>query len=79
MTKFINHKFLFKVRPFTIAKTTDAYDHLKPTLRDSNYSLFVIHLGPNDLPLNKISNEVGQEIINLAESVKKNQLKHRNR
>ena len=35
LTKSINRKSLVKVRPFTTAKTTDMYDHPKPTLRDS--------------------------------------------
>ena len=54
------------------------YDHLKPTLRDFNPGLFIIHVGTNDLPLNKTSNEIAEEIVNLAESVKKIQLKHCN-
>ena len=71
LTKSINHKFLVKVRPFTTAKTIDIYDHLKPTLRDVNPGLFIIHVGTNDLPLNKTSNEIAEEIVKLAESVKK--------
>ena len=47
------------------------YDHLKPTLRDFNRGLFIIHIGTNDLPSNKTSNEIAKEIVNLAESVKK--------
>ena len=47
------------------------YDHLKPTLRDFNPGLFIIHVGTNDLPLNKTSNGIAEEIVNLAESVKK--------
>ena len=71
LTKSINHKFVVKVRPFTTAKTTDLYDHLKPTLRDSNPGLSIIHIGTNDLPLNKTSNEIAEEIVNLAEPLKK--------
>ena len=59
------------VRPFTTVKTIDISDHLKPTLRDFNLGLFIIHVGTNDLPLNKTSNEIAEEIVNLAESVKK--------
>ena len=71
LTKSINHKFLVKVRPFTTAKTIDMYDHLTPTLRDFNPGLFIIHVDTNDLPLNKTSNKIAEEIVNLAESVKK--------
>ena len=54
-TKSINHKFLVNVKPFTTAKTIDMYDHLKPTLRDFSLGLFIIHVGSNDLLLNKTS------------------------
>ena len=68
-TKSINHKFLVKVRPSTTVKTIDMYDHLKPTLQNFNPGLLIIHVGTNDLPLNKTSNEIAEEIVNLAESV----------
>ena len=45
LIKFMNHKFLVKVRPFTAAKTINIYDHLKPILRDLNPSLFIIFVG----------------------------------
>ena len=61
-TKSISHKFLVKV-------AIDMYDHLKPTLQNFNPGLFIIHVGTNDLPLNKTSNEIAEEIVNLAESV----------
>ena len=71
LIKSINHKFLVKVRPFTTAKTIDVYDHMKPTLRDFNPGLFIIHFDTNDFPLNKNSNEIAEEIVNFAESMKK--------
>ena len=71
LTKSINHKFLVKVRRFTIAETIDMYDHLKPTLRDFNSGLFITHVGINGLPLNKAINEIAEEIANIAESLKK--------
>ena len=71
LTKSINQKFLVKVSSFKTAKTIDMYDHLKPTLRDFNPGLFIIHVGTNDLSLNKTSNEIAEEIVSLAESVKK--------
>ena len=63
LTNSINHKFLVKVRPFTTAKTIDMYDDLKPTLRDFNPGLFIKHVGTNDLPLNKTSNEIAVQIL----------------
>ena len=70
LTKSINHQLFVYVKPFTTAKTIDIYDHLKPTSRDFNPGLFIIHVGTNHLPLNK-SNETAEEIVHLAESVKK--------
>ena len=52
------------------------YDHLKSTLGDFNPGLNIIHVITNDFPLNKFSNEIAEEIENLAESVKKP--RHRN-
>ena len=78
ITKSINHKFLVKVRPFITVKTIDMYDHLKPTSRDFNPGLFIIHVDTNDLSLNKTSNKIAEKIVNPAESVKKYQLKHCN-
>ena len=78
LTKSMNHKFLVKVRPFKTAKTIDMYDHMKPILRDFNPSLFIIYLGTNNLPLNKTRNEIAEEFVNLAESVKKTQFKQYN-
>ena len=34
-------------------------------------TMFIIHVRTNDLPLNKTSHEIAEEIVNLAESVKK--------
>ena len=63
-------------KSITTAKTIDMYGHLKPTLQDFNPGLFIIYVGTTNLPLNKTSNEIAKKIVNLAESVKKIQLKH---
>ena len=53
---------------FTNAKTI--YDHLKPTLRDFNPDLFIVHVGTNDLSFNETISEI-VKIVYLADSVKK--------
>ena len=63
---------MVKIRPFITAKTIDMYDHPKPTLRDFNPGLFIIHVDANNLPLNKTSNKIAEEIVTIAESAKKN-------
>ena len=42
------------------------YDHLQSTLRAFSPGLFIIHVGNNDQPLNKASNKMAEEILNLA-------------
>ena len=69
---------MVKIRPFITAKTIDMYDHPKPTLRDFNPGLFIIHADANNLPLNKTSNKIAEEIVTIAESAKKKQLKRFN-
>ena len=71
LAKPINRKFLVKVRPFKTAKTINMYDHLKPTLWVFNPGLWIIHVGTNNLPFNKTRSEIAEEVVNLAESVKK--------
>ena len=60
LTKSINYKFLVKVRPLQLQRQM-----ISMTI------LFIIHVGTNDLPLNKTSNKIAEGIINLAESIKK--------
>ena len=42
------------------------YDYIKLTQREFNPEIFVLHVGTNDLPLNKSP----QDIVTLAESMK---------
>ena len=71
LAKSIKRKFLVKVRLFTTAKTINMYDHLKPTLRVFNPGLWIIHVDTKNLPFNKTRSEIAEEVVNLAESVKK--------
>ena len=49
LTGSINRKFIVKVRPFSSAKTIDMEDYTKPTKRDFNPDLYILHVGTNDL------------------------------
>ena len=44
--------FIVKVRPFSSAKTIDMEEYTKPTKRDFNPDLYMLHVGTNDLSLN---------------------------
>ena len=41
----INRRFIVKVRPFSSAKTIDMEDYTKPTKRDFNPDLYILHVG----------------------------------
>ena len=50
MTGSIKRKFIVKVRPFSLAKTVNMQDYIKPTNRDFfDPSLYILHVGTNDL------------------------------
>ena len=39
------------------------YDYIEPTQRVFKPEIFVLHVGTNDLPLNKSSKKISEEII----------------
>ena len=47
LTGSINRKFIVKARPFSSAKTTDMEDYAKPTKRDFNPELYILHAETN--------------------------------
>ena len=48
LTGSLDKKFIVKVRPFSSAKTKDMHDYLKPTKRDFNPNIFILHVGKNN-------------------------------
>ena len=69
-TNSLKHQYLMKTRPFLTAKTIDMYDYIKPTQRNFKPEIFVLHVGTNDLPLNKSPKKISVETITLAEPMK---------
>ena len=53
LTSALKHQYLVKTRLFSTPKTIDMYDYIKPTQRDFKSEIFILHVGANDLPLNK--------------------------
>ena len=49
LTGSINREFIVKLRLFSSAKTIDMEDYTKPTKRDFNPDLYILHVGTNDL------------------------------
>ena len=70
LTSSVNHKYIVKVRPFVSAKTIDMLDYIKPTKRDFNPDVYLLHVGTNDLPSTKSLEEISMDILNLANSLK---------
>ena len=66
----LKQQYLVKTRPFSTAKTIDMYDYIKPTQRDFKPEIFILHVGTNDLPLNKSPKEISEDIVTLAKSIK---------
>ena len=51
VTGSLNRKFIFKVRPFLSAKTSDMSHNIKPTKNVFNAYIYVLHVGTNNLTL----------------------------
>ena len=66
----LKHQYFVKKRPFSTAKTIDMQDYLKPTERDFKPEIFALHLGTNNVPLNKSPKEISEDIVTLAGSMK---------
>ena len=62
-TGSINRKFTVRVRAFSSAKTIDMEDYTKPTKRDLNPDLYILHVGTNDLLLDYTPDLVSSHII----------------
>ena len=50
LTSSINHRYILKVRPFLSAKTIDMVDYIKPTQRDFNPDIYLLHVGTMTYP-----------------------------
>ena len=59
-----------KVRPFLPAKTIDMVEYIKPTQRDFNPDVYLLHVGTNDLFSNKSPGQISLDILILANSLK---------
>ena len=70
LTSCVNHKYIVKVRPFLSAKTIDMLDYIKPTKRDFNPDVYLLHVGTNDLFPNKSPEQISMDILNLANSLR---------
>ena len=70
-TGSIKRKFIVKVRPFSSTKMVDMQDHIKPMKGDFDPSLYLLHVGTNDVSLEDTPEAISKWIIATAESLKK--------
>ena len=66
----LNKKNIVKVRPFSSAKTEDMHDYLKPTKRDFDPNIYILHVGTNNLSINDSPEMTVDKIVETAESLK---------
>ena len=70
LTRNIKHKFLVKVRPFSLTKTRCMYDHAKPTIRELNPEHIILDVGTNNISTEKTASPISKSILDLAISLK---------
>ena len=63
LTESIKRPFIVKVLPFSLAKTVDMQDYIKPTKREFDPSLYLLHVGTNDLSLEDTPETISKRII----------------
>ena len=69
ITKSIKHKKHVVVKHFSGAKIEDTKHYVKPT-QEKQSARIIIHVGTNDLPGNKNSDAIANEIVEFANSIK---------
>ena len=70
LTSSINHRYIVKVRPFLSAKTIDMVVYIKPTQRDTNPDVYLLHVGTTNLSSNKSTEQISLDILNLTNFLK---------
>ena len=70
LTGSFNKKFIVKVRPLSSAKTEDMHDYSKPTKRDFDPNIYILHVSANNLSTNDSPKMIVYKIVETAESLK---------
>ena len=63
LTGSIKRKLMVKVGPFSLDKTMHMQYYIKPTKRHFDPSLYILHVGTNDLSLEDIPEAIPEQII----------------
>ena len=75
LSKSIKHKYSVRVRFHPSAKTSCINDHVKPVIRNQEADHIILHTGANDLSSDKTPVQNCNDIVNLAASIKNNDIK----
>ena len=68
LTGSIKRKFIVKVQPFSLVKAMDMQYYIKPTKRDSDPSMYILHTGTNYLLLEGATEAISERTIATSES-----------
>ena len=72
LTSSFNHRYIVKVRSFLSAGIVDMFDYIKPTQRNFNPDVYILHVETNDLSSNKSTEQRSLDVLHLAKSLKLN-------
>lgn len=63
LTGSLKRKFIVKVSPSSLAKTSDMSHYIKPTKKDINPDIYVLHVGTNDVTLSDSPEQIAKYIL----------------
>ena len=66
----LNRKFIVKMGPFSLTKASGMLDYIKPTKKDFNLDIYVLHVGTNDLTLSNTPEQIAEHIFVIVSSIK---------
>ena len=70
LIKSTRHKMKIKVRTFPKATIRCMVDYIKPTIRNENPDIIVLHAGTNNLASDDTAIQICNDMINLASSIR---------
>ena len=72
LTSSVNHRCIGKVRSFLSARIVDMFDYIKPTQRNFNPDVYILHVEAKDLSSNKSTEQRSLDVLHLVKSLKLN-------
>ena len=70
LTSSVHPKYIMKVRPSLSSKTIYMIDYIKPTQRDFNPEVYLLHVRKNELSSDKSPEQMSLDVLNLVNSLR---------